>query len=87
LAYALTLMMEVTCSSETSVDFQWTTCCYIPEDRTLQVYLIYFLFTDQILLHLWHVSVIRWPSSGDTKLWRKLNDMYTCVYKRFESFR
>jgi hypothetical protein len=30
-----TLMMEATCSSETSVDFQRTTRRYIPEDRTL----------------------------------------------------
>jgi hypothetical protein len=27
--------MGETYSSETSVDFQWTTRCYIPEDRTL----------------------------------------------------
>jgi hypothetical protein len=27
--------MEATCSSETSVDFQWTTRRYIPDDRTL----------------------------------------------------
>jgi hypothetical protein len=27
--------MEATCSSETSVDFQRTTQCYIPEDRIL----------------------------------------------------
>jgi hypothetical protein len=33
LAYSSTLMMEAACSSETSVDFQWTTQCYIPEDR------------------------------------------------------
>jgi hypothetical protein len=25
-----------TCSSETSVDFHWTTWLYIPEDRTLE---------------------------------------------------
>jgi hypothetical protein len=29
-----TLNMEATCSSETSVDFQWTTRHYIPQDRT-----------------------------------------------------
>jgi hypothetical protein len=28
--------MEMTCSSETSVDFQWITRCDIPEDRTLR---------------------------------------------------
>jgi hypothetical protein len=30
-----TLKMEAACSSETSVDFQWTTGRYIQEDRTL----------------------------------------------------
>jgi hypothetical protein len=29
--------MEVTCSSETSADFQRTTGFYIPEDRTLHL--------------------------------------------------
>jgi hypothetical protein len=29
------LKMEITCSSETSVDFQWTIECYVPEDSTL----------------------------------------------------
>jgi hypothetical protein len=28
--------MKVACSSETSVDFQRTTQCYIPEDRILK---------------------------------------------------
>jgi hypothetical protein len=35
LAYSLTLNVEATCSSETSVDFQQATWCYIPQDRTL----------------------------------------------------
>jgi hypothetical protein len=35
MAYFFTLKV-VTRSSETLVDFQWTTQCYIPEDRTLQ---------------------------------------------------
>jgi hypothetical protein len=35
LAYSLTLKMEATCSSKMSVDFEWTTQRYIPEDRTL----------------------------------------------------
>jgi hypothetical protein len=38
-AYSLTLKMEVTCSSETSVDFEWT-WHYIPEDRTLDLYIV-----------------------------------------------
>jgi hypothetical protein len=36
LAYSSTLKMEVTCSSEMSVEFQQTTGRYIPEDRNLQ---------------------------------------------------
>jgi hypothetical protein len=35
LAYFLTLRMEVTCSSETSVDFKRTLRCYTPKNRTL----------------------------------------------------
>jgi hypothetical protein len=34
-SYTLTLKIEATCSSETSVDFQRTTRCYILGDRTL----------------------------------------------------
>jgi hypothetical protein len=30
LVYSLTMMVEATCFSEMSVDFQWTTWCYIP---------------------------------------------------------
>jgi hypothetical protein len=36
-AYSSTLKIEVICSSETSVDFQRTTWCYIPVDRTLEI--------------------------------------------------
>jgi hypothetical protein len=35
LAYSSILKMEVICSSETSVAFQWTARRYIPEDRSL----------------------------------------------------
>jgi hypothetical protein len=35
LVYSSILKIYATCSSETSVDFQWTTQCHIPEDRTL----------------------------------------------------
>jgi hypothetical protein len=34
-AYFSTLKMEATCSSETSVNFQWITGRYMPQDRTL----------------------------------------------------
>jgi hypothetical protein len=37
LAYSSTLKMEVTCFSETSVDFQRTTRRYMPGDTTLQM--------------------------------------------------
>jgi hypothetical protein len=36
LAYSSTQKTEATCSSETSVDFQRTTRCYIQEDRILR---------------------------------------------------
>jgi hypothetical protein len=36
-AYSSTLKMEVICFPKTSVDFQWTTWHYIPEDSTLQM--------------------------------------------------
>jgi hypothetical protein len=36
LAYSSTLKMKVTCSSEMSVDFQWTTQVCMSEDRTFQ---------------------------------------------------
>jgi hypothetical protein len=37
LDYSSTLKMEVTCSSETSVFFQWNTRRYVPKDRTLRI--------------------------------------------------
>jgi hypothetical protein len=37
LAYALTLKMEATRSSETPVDFQLITCHCIPEDRSIHI--------------------------------------------------
>jgi hypothetical protein len=51
LVHSLTLEME-TCSSETSVVFQWTTCRYIPENRNphnqccdnLKSYIIQFVY-------------------------------------------
>jgi hypothetical protein len=36
LTYCMAMKMEVTYSSETLDNFQWTTWHYIPEDRTLQ---------------------------------------------------
>jgi hypothetical protein len=37
LTYSSTLKMEATCSSETSVDYQWTIRRYMPEEITLQI--------------------------------------------------
>jgi hypothetical protein len=36
LAYSSTPKMDATYSSDISIDFQWTTCHYIPENTTLQ---------------------------------------------------
>jgi hypothetical protein len=47
-AYFLTLKMEGTCSSETSVDFQWTTWRCIPGDVTLSV-IIFFKINISLL--------------------------------------
>jgi hypothetical protein len=38
LAYSSDLKIKVICSSETSPGFQWTTWCYIQEDRTLHTH-------------------------------------------------
>jgi uncharacterized membrane protein len=35
--------VEATCSSETSVEFQWTARLYIPEDKTLFFHTSYIL--------------------------------------------
>jgi hypothetical protein len=37
LAYSLTLRMETTCSSKTSVDYQLTALCHVPADRILRI--------------------------------------------------
>jgi hypothetical protein len=57
LVYFLTLNMEVTCSSETSVDFQLTTRRYISEYRTLHnnswenlKSYTFFSFTDSVIV-------------------------------------
>jgi hypothetical protein len=53
LAYYLTLKIEVTYSSKTSVDFQWTTQHYIPEDRTAPLTLAVHLDS----LKLWQATL------------------------------
>jgi hypothetical protein len=37
LAHPSTLKLEATCSSETSIGYQWTTRRYIPEGGTYQI--------------------------------------------------
>jgi hypothetical protein len=41
LAYSSTMKMEATCFFETPVEFQWTTRCNIPYDRTLNSLTLY----------------------------------------------
>jgi hypothetical protein len=65
-------LLKVTCSSKTSIHFQWTTWCYTPEDRTL---LLLYLFiktcdgTEEFCL-LGYNAV----QSGESQLmlWRKI---------------
>jgi hypothetical protein len=48
LLYSSTLTMEVTCSSETSVEFQQTTQRYSPEDRTLHCSQLFFKLSPRV---------------------------------------
>jgi hypothetical protein len=48
--YSLTLKIEEICSSETSVDFQWTTQHYTPDDSTLLFYVKKEVFKCEIIL-------------------------------------
>jgi hypothetical protein len=52
LAHSLFLEMQMTCSSETSVDFQWTTRHYVPEHRTLLMMVTDLLFFSVIQARL-----------------------------------
>jgi hypothetical protein len=52
LAYSSAVKMEVICSSETSVDSQWTTLCRVPEHRSFHLW-CYIRST-----YTWKVSVI-----------------------------
>jgi hypothetical protein len=46
--------VEVICSSKTLANFHWTTWRYIPEDGTLQIYILFFylMVTTNELLEL-----------------------------------
>jgi hypothetical protein len=46
LASSSTLKVEVTCSTKTSVDFQQTAWCHIPEDITFHIIFLGWLFND-----------------------------------------
>jgi hypothetical protein len=65
------MKIEIVCSSKTSVDFHWTVCCCITEDRTLPSILnfvgIWIIFSipnlnsppirvDQLLLCNWELN-------------------------------
>jgi hypothetical protein len=58
LAYFWTLKTEAICSSETSVDSQQTTWCYIPEDGTLQEFYFYTLLISQDILRDWTRALV-----------------------------
>jgi hypothetical protein len=47
MVYSSPLKMEVACSSETSVEFQWTVWHYIPEDRALYMRFNYIVIMRQ----------------------------------------
>jgi hypothetical protein len=66
LAYSSTLNMEAICSSETSLDFQWTTQLYIPEDRTLDKYVI----QSQKISRLCRINLFL--QRRDSKIYRRL---------------
>jgi hypothetical protein len=64
-AYSLTMKMEATCSCELSADFQWTTWCHIPEDRTLHDHqyenLKSYMFPSSSLNMLsWYTYMVIW---------------------------
>jgi hypothetical protein len=54
LAYSSTLKIKANCSSVTSVDFQRTTQCYVPRNRTLykRIYRLFDLFIPFVILIL-----------------------------------
>jgi hypothetical protein len=69
MAYSMTLKMEEICSSQMSVDFHQTTWHYIPEDRTVQGFLLH--------NHELKVPVL------DLKLFMKAEAMYVCDFVFF----
>jgi hypothetical protein len=51
LVYCLALKMYAKCSSEISVEFQRTTCRYIPEDKTVVCIATFVDICSHILYH------------------------------------
>jgi hypothetical protein len=67
LAYFSTLRMEMTCSSETSIDFQRTTLHYVPEDRALHLLcceILYFKNTPHKILLGWQMKLFPLLNNG-----------------------
>jgi hypothetical protein len=50
--------MEATCSSETFVDFQQPTRCYIPEDRTFHNHVCEKLISYMFLTYFWMYKIL-----------------------------
>jgi hypothetical protein len=59
LAYSLMLKMEAIYSSETSVNFQWTTRRYIPEDSK---------YSSRTVTSLWGI-LLSWCTIGEITSW------------------
>lgn len=49
-SYSSTLKMEVTCFSKLLIDFQWTACHCMPEDRTFNIWDYMHVFHNKILV-------------------------------------
>jgi hypothetical protein len=75
--------MEVTCSSETSLDFQWTTWYYIPEDRTLNR-----ITVGRGVFHVVHVipNAEYTKIAGEIMMTLPLNITYMYIHVPVEQF-
>jgi hypothetical protein len=63
LAYSSTLMMQMTCSSETSVNFKRTTRRYIPENRTLHNHRCEYLKSYTVMCLVYFLAKLHIPRS------------------------
>jgi hypothetical protein len=79
LAYSSTLKMVVTCSSETSADFQQTAQLYIPEDRTIHFKVILEVNKDTVLeVDIESSAYVMLPGSGTQSYIRTVNKSCKC---------